>query len=219
MITRLTVVCLALGLPAFAQDDDAPKPVSQAVALELGVEGLAEKYTDQSEAGLDQAAMLYATAKRMETESKLAKVDLRLVAELDTWRTLVFEARLAPILLASSTAGGGSLYGHAAQREATEVEEFLAKLSARLPLKEGEGSPDAIAKLDAAAATINSLTPPDLGDDEANKEAAVQLKESKTRALEHFENIKAMISYISAADSAMIANFVKAGMAWLEGEE
>jgi len=219
MNPRFAVVCLALGMPAFAQDEDAPKPVTQAIALKLGVEALAEKYTDTSEAGMDEAATLYATAKRMETESRLAKMDLRLVSELDSWRGPVQDCRQDPIALASILSGGGTMYSHAAQRDAADMEDFFAKLSARLPLKEGEGSPKAIAEMDAALAKIKALKPADLGDDEANKEAARHMKGSKAEALGHFETMKSMISYIPAEPSAMIVDFVVGGLSWLEETE
>jgi histidyl-tRNA synthetase len=219
MNPRFTLLCLALSLPVLAQDEEAPKPVTQSIALKLGVEALAEKYTGESEAGLDEAATLYATAKRMETESKLAKVDLRLVSELDSWRGPMQECRRDPIMLASILSGGGTMYSHAAQRDAADMEDFLAKLSARLPLKEGKGSPKAIAKMDAALAKIKALKPADLGDAEANKEAASQMKENKAEALEHFETMKSMISYIPAEQSAMIVDFVVGGLSWLEETE
>lgn len=41
--------------------------VSWAQALKLGPEGLAAKLGDESEAGLDSAAVYYAAAKRMQT--------------------------------------------------------------------------------------------------------------------------------------------------------
>ena len=60
----------------FAQDADEKKePVTISQALKIGEEGLTE-YTGLSEVGQDEAAELYATAKRITTEQALGQKNL-----------------------------------------------------------------------------------------------------------------------------------------------
>src|SRR5690242_1677590 len=94
---KTLTVCLAVGFAvagfAFAQDADEKKePVTVSQALKLGEEGLTE-YTGLSEVGQDQAAELYAAAKRITTEQALGQKNLQLVIELDGWRTIISQCR------------------------------------------------------------------------------------------------------------------------------
>ena len=65
--------------------DDTPKPVTMEQALKLGPEKLTA-IVGASEAGQDIACGIYAAAKRLQTENRLAKTDLRLVVDLDWLR-------------------------------------------------------------------------------------------------------------------------------------
>src|SRR5260370_22764315 len=66
LVQLLSLVAMAGSV--FAQDTDEKKePLTISQALKLGEEGLTE-YTGLSEVGQDQAAELYATAKRITTE-------------------------------------------------------------------------------------------------------------------------------------------------------
>ena len=76
LLPLLSVV--ALSGSVFAQDTDEKKePVTISQALKIGEEGLTE-YTGLSEVGQDEAAELYATAKRITTEQALGQKNLRL---------------------------------------------------------------------------------------------------------------------------------------------
>jgi len=100
----LVITALTLGTVS-AQDEDKPKMITAAQALKLGPEGLTE-LTNPSEAGQDQAAMLYATAKRLQTENTLAKRDLQAVVTLEEWRTAISQCRESAFSLAYIINGG-----------------------------------------------------------------------------------------------------------------
>jgi len=91
LVPLLSLVAMAGSV--FAQDTDEKKePLTISQALKLGEEGLTE-YTGLSEVGQDQAAELYATAKRITTEQALGQKNLQLVLDLDGWRQVISRCR------------------------------------------------------------------------------------------------------------------------------
>ena len=119
-------------------------PLAQ--ALKLGPEGLAAKLGDESEAGLDAAAVYYATAKRMQTEQSLGEKDLRLVLDLDLLREAAAEWLDAWYGGMYYVSGGGTMWGHLQARSQAGLEDALAELAKRMPLKPGNATAETLAK-------------------------------------------------------------------------
>ncbi len=212
----LVITALTLGTVS-AQDEDKPKVITAAQALKLGPEGLTE-LTNLSEAGQDQAAILYATAKRLQTENTLAKRDLQAVITLEEWRTAISQCRESAFSLAYIINGGGTMYSHGSARDTVEVEDFLAELASSLPLAEGEGDAKATKQIDSAMTFLKKLKMGDLGDEAANQEAQKSLKEEIKRVMPHWEGMKSMISAVPAARAKKIASFTVTCLNWLKEE-
>jgi predicted pyridoxine 5'-phosphate oxidase superfamily flavin-nucleotide-binding protein len=200
-----------------AQDEGQPKPITAAQALKLGPEKLTD-LTNPSEAGQDQAAILYATAKRLQTENALAKRDLQAVLTLEEWRTAIQPCRESVFSLAYIINGGGTMYSHGSARDTAEVEDFLAELASSLPLAEGEGDAKATQQIDNAMTFLKKLDVGDLGDADATKEAQKNLKEEIERIMPHWEGLKSMISAVPAAEAKKIATFTVSCLSWLKDE-
>jgi hypothetical protein len=200
------------------EGEDKPKPVTLSMALELGPEKLT-KYTDESESGQDMAADLYAIAKRLETENALAKKDLSLVGELNYWRETLSNCRKGSLSLASFINGGGTMYSHASNRDGSLIEDFLSSFAKRLPLKEGEGDPKANKQIDAAIAQIKKLKGADSGDDQSNKEMGALMEAERADTIDEWENLKMMISSVSAEEATKIVKFAADSLKWLKVEE
>ena len=143
VLTAFLTVVLTTTIPLLAQDANEkkdPLPISQ--VLKLGVEGLTE-FTGPSEVGQDEAAELFAAARRLTTEQSLGQKDVHLVMELQTWRQALSKFRDSIISLAYIINGGGTMYTHGERRDVTEVEDFLAGLANRLPFAAGKGARNA----------------------------------------------------------------------------
>ena len=202
-----------------AQDgEEKPTPVTLSMALKLGPEKLT-KYTDESEAGQDMAADLYATAKRLETENALAQKDLSLVGELDYWRDTLSKCRGGSYSLASFVNGGGTMYSHGSVRDGCLVEDFLSEAAKRLPFKEGEGAEKANKQIDAAIAQIKKLKVANLGDEDSNKEMAKLMEEERADMIAEWENLKMMVSSISAEEAVKLVKFAADSLEWLKTGE
>jgi len=119
-------------------------PLAQ--ALKLGPEGLAAKLGDESEAGLDAAAVYYATAKRMQTEQSLGEKDLRWVLDLDLLREAAAEWLDAWYGGMYYVSGGGTMWGHLQARSQAGLEDALAELARRMPLKPGNATAETLGK-------------------------------------------------------------------------
>lgn len=200
-----------------AQGEGQPKPITAAQALKLGPENLTD-LTDPSEAGQDQAALLYATAKRLQTESTLAKRDLQAVLTLKEWRDAIHSCRESVYSLAYIINGGGTMYSHGSARDIAEVEDFLASFAQQLPLAEGVGDANATQQLDEAMAFLKKLKVSDLGDAETNNEAQKNLKEELDRSLPAWESLKFMIGSLPAAQAKQVVAFTVKSLTWLKEE-
>lgn len=100
--------------------------IPQERVLEMELEGLAEVLGDRSEAGEDRAARIFATAKRVETENRLAKQGVARVVRLDDWRGAIERWQDLQLETRAREAGGGTMWGHLAARDDVELERFLA---------------------------------------------------------------------------------------------
>jgi hypothetical protein len=111
------LLLIATAGSGFAQDpDEKNEHVTVSRALKLGEEGLTE-YTGLSEVGQDQAAELYAAAKRITTEQALGQRNLQLVIDLDGWRTIIAQCRRSCMSMGFITNNGGTMSGHQARRD------------------------------------------------------------------------------------------------------
>jgi hypothetical protein len=203
---------------AMAQDAEKKPPLTVAIALKLGVEGLTS-YTNPSEAGQDQAARLYAAARRLKTENALAQEDLAQVPVLDSYRDVLSKCRVGSCELAYIVNGGGTMYHHGEARDCASVEDFLVDVAKQLPFGEGKGSAKATAKIDAAIAFLKTLKTYDSGEADANKEAAANLDAERDRVIEHWQDLKYYIAEIPAREADRIAAFAEDSLGWLKPQE
>jgi len=124
-----------LGLAA----DDAAKTLvpddSMAHVLKVDqIHALAEELGDSSESGQNQAAVLMANSKRIETEARIGSKSMRRVMVLADWRKALNQWSDIQLELVWCWSGGGSMYYHMMQRNDVVSENFLAGLAERLPL-------------------------------------------------------------------------------------
>ncbi len=138
--------------------EEALKPVSMELALKLGPQKLI-RIVGESEAGQDIACELYAAAKRLQTENRLAKQDLRLVTELDWLRRTLGESIDGFCCMSYGINGGGTMYTHAEARNDAALEDFLADFSRR-PSAGGKGDPKSIASLEKLIQYVSKLEIP-----------------------------------------------------------
>jgi hypothetical protein len=216
----ISALLATLTAPLLAAPDaeEAKPPLTMTKALKMGPEKLTE-YTDESEAGQDHAANLYATAKQLETDLALAQRDLTQVAALNDWREAIAVCRLSPFSLAYIINGGGTMYSHGGSRDCAELENFLATFAKRLPLAEGKGDAKATKQLSEAIALFKKLKLPNTGDPKDMKEAEANLATEVKEAVEHWEALKGMIAVIPSQDAKAIAAFAVKTLSWLkEGE-
>lgn len=194
--------------PVFAQEADEKKePVTISQALKVGEEGLTAQ-TGLSEVGQDQAAELYATAKRITTERALGEKNLQLVIDLESWRDVISACRRSVYSLAYIINGGGTMYSHGQRRDISAVEDFLAELSKALPFPDAKGDPKAAEVIDRTIALIKSLRAP--------REAKNELAERIKSATESWTNLKHMVEEIPAGDARKIVAFATDGVSgWL----
>jgi hypothetical protein len=202
------VSVIAMSGSVFAQDADEKKEsVTISQALKLGEEGLTE-YTGLSEVGQDEAAELYATAKRMTTEQALGQKNLQLVLDLDSWREVTSACRRSIDSLAYLINGGGTMYSHGQRRDVSAVENFLAEMSKSLPFPDGKGDPKAAEVIDRTIALIKNLR--------VSRDQRSQLTERAKSATESWTNLKHMIEEIPAEDAKKIVSFATGGVSgWL----
>ena len=164
---------------------------------------------------MDDAARLYATALRLKTENALAKVDLRQVNQLNTWREIITPCRLSPFGPAAIINGGGTMYSHGAARDASEVEDFLAGVAADFPPAEGDGSAKARKMIQQNVAFLKKLKPGELvteKEDRANFAAEVK------KACSDWENLGYLTDGLPAHVAEQIVTFAAGTMEWLKEE-
>ena len=196
---------LFVSLSFVVAQDEATKPVNQATALKAGPDQLVELLGDQSEAGIDQAANLYATAKRIETESKLAAKDLSLVIALGDIRSALQKWNLECSAAGYILTGGGTMWSHGSVRAQVTIEDLLAKFATRLPLKSQDMTESKAWKaLKSKASSLKLSKDMADSDPEASKNWAKQ-KETLATAL---EELGWMINTMPADDAAPLMSFL-----------
>jgi hypothetical protein len=185
---------IALSGSVFAQDADEKKePVTISQALKIGEERLTE-YTGLSEVGQDEAAELYATAKRITTEQALREKNLQLVIDLDGWRTIIAQCRRTCMSLGFITNNGGTMSGHQARRDSVAGEDFLSEMSTSLPFPDGKGDPRAPEVIDHTIGLIKKL--------KADRNQKSELTERVKSAIEDWTRLKDRIASLRAVDAA-----------------
>jgi len=214
VIPSLFLCALAVTETRAGNAEENP-PLTSALALKLGTDGLS-KYTGESEAGQDQAARLYAAARRLKTENALAQKDLAQVLVLDSYRDVLSRCRAGFCELAYIVNGGGTMYSHGEARDCASVEDFLADVARQLPFAEGKGSAKANAKIDGAIAFLKTL---EISDADADKEAAANLDAVRARVIGHWEDLKYSIADIPAKQADKIAAFAEDSLSWLKPEQ
>jgi len=215
-IRSCAMLFAALCLPLAAQDGGGKKaPLTLATALKLGPAGLT-KFTNASEAGQDRAAGLYATAKRIETEQALARRDLTLVPDLDSWRETLAQVRGGSCTLAYLVNGGGTMYSHGAARDCAPLEDFLAALATRLPLAEGKGDAKAAKQVDDALAFLRKLKAAEGATARSPEEEKARFAKEVKIIAQQWEALKARLGEIPAGEARRIATFAVESLGWLK---
>ena len=204
-LTACLAVIITIAGAVFAQDADEKEPLTIPQVLKLGEEGLTE-YTGLSEVGQDQAAELYAAAKRITTEQALGQKNLKLVIDLESWRNVISTCRRSCMSIGYITNGGGTMSGHQATRDSAAVEDFLAEMSRSLPFANAKGDPNADKVIDHTIALIKNLRAP--------REQKSDLAERVKSATENWTQLKYMIDEISADDAKKIAFFATDPVSW-----
>lgn len=137
--TILTLSCLlALCINAVGEEKKPDDTMERVLALDNFA--LAESLGDTSEAGQNDAARLQAGARRIRTETRLAKQSMRRVIVAAGWRralNLWYDAQYEMIYLHE---GGGTMWLHFMARNVIQVEEFLEGVADGLPVEPSEVS-------------------------------------------------------------------------------
>lgn len=215
VLAPLTLLIIFTHSSLRAEEEEPTKPVPQALALKLGPDKLTA-HTSGSESGQDRAAQLYATAKRIDTEHKLAQKDVTLVVYLNDWRDGITKCRQGVFSLAYTYHGGGTMYSHAGARDGAAMEDFLAALAPRLPLPDDdESSPKALKKIDANIAFLKKLNLENAGSDVATPEAKERFAVEVQEVISHWEQLRYLIGAIPAADAIKVVDFASKSLEWL----
>lgn len=211
---RLTFVALVCPLLSFAQDEGI-KPVTAAQALKLGPEKLASEHMqDESEAGLDEAARLYATALRLKTENALAKKDLRDVETLAHMRETMNKCRESSIDLAGFINGGGTMYSHESARDCAAVELFLSEIvELGFPPQSGEGSAKARKSVEQHIAYLKKLKPGEAAND---KEMLAEFNKFRQEDILAWENLGYILDGLNSDVAEAFVEFALDTTEWLK---
>ena len=199
----LLPVAGAALLTVSAAQDESPK-VTAAEALKLGVDKLTEKLGDESEAGQDSAARFYAIAKRLQTENKLAAKDLMLVSDLDNLRQVIGDWDDAWCEGMYHVSGGGTMWSHMQSRNNAVLEDFLAEIAAKMPLKEGNAGEAVHAEWNKVKKGIEAAK----GPADADPETAKAWKDHKKVMLERWERLHFELQAINDTDAKAILKHI-----------
>lgn len=210
---RLAAIFLLATATAMAQDDD-PKRVSMELALKLGPEKLT-RIVGGSEAGQDIACRLYASAKRLQTENRLAKQDLRLVTELDELRHTLGNAIDGFCSMAYGINGGGTMYTHAESRNDAELEDFLADFS-KHPSAGGKGDAESIARLAKLIQYVSKLEIPADSRTGADKEMTEAFLKFRKETVDSLNMLKVTCSESKESACKALVAFLIDQASWIE---
>lgn len=210
----LAAAVFLTSLAAASAGEDAPKPVTLAQALKLGPEKLTD-LTGGSEVGQDIACQLYASAKRLQTENRLAAKDMRLVAELDSARRTIGDCIDGFCNLAYGLNGGGTMYSHAEARNDVALEDFLAEFSNH-PTAPGKGDPATTRRLEELAKHVSSLEiPADIKAD-AGAEMVAAFAKFRAETLESLNTVKVICSESEPTRAKALGKFVVSQAKWID---
>jgi len=212
-LAKVLFFCLS-AVSALARDEEPRKAFTQAQALKLGEEKIADALKG-GEAGEDQAARIYAAAKRLETENKLAQRDVEQILELGYWRKVLNDCTDGFCMTAYGINGGGSMYSHAANRNDADLELFLAGFAQKLPLQPGTGDPASLAKVEKMGTFVSELkVMEDLG-----PETMKIFKEEQAKLISALQNLKAIAAGLPAPQCKAVVAFVEKSASWIEFSE
>lgn len=204
---RLFLAALLSAASMLPAQDEAPKPITQAQALKAGPEKLVEMLGDESEAGLDQAALLYATAKRLETETKLAAKDLMLVQMLEDLRGPLTHWQDEIMAIGYISTGGGTMWSHQSARNSAGREDFLATVATAMPFKvTDEGQPNQAWA--TVKKTLQKLQLPKSAT-EFDPEAKTKWDDQKEKLLQHWEEMDFALSSLSKEQADAVAAYAR----------
>jgi hypothetical protein len=151
LLPFLSALCIPVG---FAMGEENSTPLTapdDSFAHLLKAEkffDLAQELGDSSEAGMNQAAILMANAKRIDTEGRIGSKSMRQVLVLADWREALNRWSDVQLELVWCWNGGGMMYYHMMQRNDAYNEDFLAEVAERLPLATTPVSNETAAKID-----------------------------------------------------------------------
>ena len=162
--------------------------------LKIGVDDLAVKLGNASEAGEDDAAQLWATARRLKTEAALGKSSVQAVKRLAEWRAVINRWMDAAVFSSSIESGGGSLYSHIANRNDAAIEAFLAKYYVALSAVPKKGAPCQLEFNKKALANIKAGLKEADADDESGQDFAKRMTDTLNREQ---ENLRYLLQHLS----------------------
>jgi hypothetical protein len=110
---------------------------------------LAEELGDSSESGQNQAAILMANAKRIETEARISSKSMRRVMVLGEWRKVINDWNDLQLEVVWFWRGGGTMYYHEMWRNNVAIENTLARVAEQLPLTGKPVTKETSLKIDA----------------------------------------------------------------------
>lgn len=140
---KVISMLFALSLAGNADEEKFSESMERVLTVDFFE--LAKSMGDTSEAGQNEAAMLQVEARRIRTESRLAKQSMRRVVVMAYWRralNLWYDAQYDMIYLLE---GGGTMWFHIMARNDIEVEEFLEEIADLFPTESAE-VPEAVGK-------------------------------------------------------------------------
>lgn len=190
-------------LPAKAETEKAKPFVDPLdVVLPLSIDDLALKMGDSSEAGMDRAARLWATAKRVETEGELAKRSVRRVQVLAVWRSALDRWQDLQLEIVYMDAGGGTMWSHMMSRNDAALEELLAGVAGQLPLEEKEPDQGTAKALEDLLKKSQKLMEEVAKDDEFDKPDPKQVASIHQRLKEAHAQLKWAFTLSGNAEAA-----------------
>ena len=202
--TILAVLIISLSLCFVNAQDAATPPITRAEALKLGPEGIAAKLQDESENGLDGAALFYAVAKRLQTESELGEKSLLSVLDLDNWRQVIKEWNDAWYEGMYIVSGGGTMWGHMQMRGEADREDMLAELAGRLPFVPGNASAETLSKWGTVEEAIIKATVPS----DSDPEVKAQWKTHQEVMKQKWERLNFEFQAINDNDAQLILEHI-----------
>lgn len=167
----------AASILAFTCANAQEKNMSVTELLKHTPEKLAQILGNTSEAGEDHAAQLWATAKRTQTNAKLAKTSVQALQRLNEWRDVLNKWEDLKLQAQGIESGGGTMWSHLSARNDAYIETFLAKhLTTLSAMRKHSGKPFEPDYLKLLNAIIDSGVKEFGADNEAIRNHATSVK-------------------------------------------